>query len=233
MSDDRPDDRPDDALRRLLADARHTEPIPVDVAARLDDVLARLAEGDSPDGEVVDELAGRRRRRRAVRLLGAAAAVIVVGTAAAQFLDVRPSDDAASSSVSADAAGSAATAPDTGGDSGRASDAAGGQSELSTEALPQASAAAPDDRVLGDMVDTGGVVGGVPARFTRLDTEGFSAQVAALQNRLVQRRYALSAQRSDGVEAKQLDGCAPADWGAGTAVVVTYDGEPEIGRAHV
>ena len=101
MSDDRSDDRSDDALRRLLADARHTEPMPVDVAARLDDVLARLAEGDSPDGEVVDELAGRRRRRRAVRLLGAAAAVIVVGTAAAQFLDVSPSDDAASSSVSA------------------------------------------------------------------------------------------------------------------------------------
>ena len=44
----------------------------------------------------------------------------------------------------------------------------------------------------------------------------------------MQRRYALSAQRSDGVEAKQLDGCAPADWGAGTAVVVTYDGEPAV-----
>ena len=38
----------DDALRRLLADARHTEPIPVDVASRLDDVLAGLA-APTPD----------------------------------------------------------------------------------------------------------------------------------------------------------------------------------------
>lgn len=223
MADELPDE-----LRRLLADARHTDPIPVDVAARLDDVLARLAEGEAPDGEVVD-LAGRRRRRRAVQLLGAAAAVILVGTTAAQFLDVGGAGDSASSQVAADAAVAGAEAPDTSGDSGRAEQGAdgGGATAMTPEAAPQAGSASSDE-LMATSTAVGGLVGGVPARFTRLDAAGFSEQVAALQSRVSGARARTYDRVDGGTSAKQLDGCEPADWGQGAAVVVTYDGEPAV-----
>src|SRR5688572_21810095 len=78
----------DERIRRLLAEARHTEPMPEAVAARLDGVLAGLSADRTRLGQqgahedhrapVVD-LAARRRRRTAANLLVAAAAVLVVG----------------------------------------------------------------------------------------------------------------------------------------------------------
>lgn len=221
MASDLPPD--DDALRRLLADARHTEPIPVDVAARLDDVLAQLGEEAEPVEEVAD--LHRRRRLRAVRLLAAAAAVIVVGTGAAQLLDLEGTGTDAASS---DSAASSAQGADTSGDSGRSvapeaaaggstsdgpSDLSGGttggiagDAPLAAEALPQALT--------------------VPPRFSRLTSDDFTGQVARLQARV------RSTQAYDaGVQDRKLDrleaeGCEPADWGPGEAVSVTYDGEP-------
>ncbi len=70
-------------VRRLLADARHTDPMPDDVVARLDRVLAGLAEEPAREAAVV-RLADR--RRRATRLLVAAAAVVVVGFGGAQVI---------------------------------------------------------------------------------------------------------------------------------------------------
>jgi hypothetical protein len=81
----------EERVRRLLADARHREPVPEDVAERLDTVLdslvaQRAADGTaSPDGtgdhtgtgRRGDELASRRRRRVGVGLLAAAAATVV------------------------------------------------------------------------------------------------------------------------------------------------------------
>jgi hypothetical protein len=74
-------------VRRLLADARHRDPIPDDVAGRLDRVLAGLAQvpddgpDDGPDATPaaarVGSLAARRRRRAATALVAAAAAVAV------------------------------------------------------------------------------------------------------------------------------------------------------------
>jgi MYXO-CTERM domain-containing protein len=73
-------------VRRLLADARHLDPMPHDVAGRLDRVLAGLAQGpdDGPDAGPgatpaagVVSLAARRRRRAATALVAAAAAVAV------------------------------------------------------------------------------------------------------------------------------------------------------------
>jgi hypothetical protein len=73
-------------VRRLLADARHTAPMPDDVAARMDRVLASL--GDETPADVTDRqpAAGvvpitAYRRRRAAALLVAAAAVVVGGVA--------------------------------------------------------------------------------------------------------------------------------------------------------
>jgi hypothetical protein len=102
-------------VRRLLAEARHTEPMPDEVAGRMDDVLAGLtattrpAASTSPVGapghasalehdDRVVSLASHRRRRVAGMLV-AAAAIVVGGVAVAQNL---PS----TSSSSADTAGS-------------------------------------------------------------------------------------------------------------------------------
>jgi hypothetical protein len=80
----------DERIRRLLADARHAEPMPDAVVARLDRVLAGLgteraerAERDS-HAQVVDLAA--RRRRTAGNLLVAAAAVVAVGFGITQVL---------------------------------------------------------------------------------------------------------------------------------------------------
>ncbi len=103
-------DPDDDAVRRLLADARHTEPMPADVAARLDDVLADLAQGKAADTDdlspaspptpvhpVVASLAVQR-RRRAAGMLVAAAAIVVGGVVVAQHL---PTSGGSSSEASA------------------------------------------------------------------------------------------------------------------------------------
>lgn len=96
-----------DDVRRLLADARHTGPMPDDVATRMDAVLADLARrpGDastsappSAGGQLVSLAAHR--RRRAGGLLVAAAAIVVGGVVVAQQLP----NDASSSSATAGAA---------------------------------------------------------------------------------------------------------------------------------
>ena len=59
----RGDPQQQEAVRRLLAEARHDEPVPADVAARLDGVLAQLA-AEGPGGRPAPARAGRRRRPR-------------------------------------------------------------------------------------------------------------------------------------------------------------------------
>jgi hypothetical protein len=94
-----------DAVRRLLAEARHDAPMPADVAARMDRVLADLATTPAGAGEPEVELSADpradeslpatgavvtrlpvARRRRAALLLGAAAAIVVGGVVLAQNL---------------------------------------------------------------------------------------------------------------------------------------------------
>ena len=83
----------EDRVRGLLAEARHTAPLPADVAARLERVLADLgeeragsgAERSAADVPAPDPAAATvvplapRRRRRLTTVLVAAAAVTVVG----------------------------------------------------------------------------------------------------------------------------------------------------------
>jgi hypothetical protein len=77
----------EEQVRRLLADTRHTEPLPADIADRLDGVLADLA-AETPADPVVTpirprpsaaDLAAAHRRRTVRSWLVAAAAVVVVG----------------------------------------------------------------------------------------------------------------------------------------------------------
>ncbi len=88
-----------EAVRRLLADARHDGPTPPEVVARLDGVLASLAAErreptETPHAPVVD-LGARRRRMAGVGLL-AAAAVVVAGVAIGQGLPTGSGSDAGS-----------------------------------------------------------------------------------------------------------------------------------------
>ena len=114
---DRPDESPEIAeVRRLLAEARHTEPMPDDVAARMDRVLSGLGD-ETPSvaparpaaAEVIPITAHR--RRRAAQLLVAAAAVVVGGVVVSHWHPSSSSD-----SATTDTAGSEAQAYDSGND---------------------------------------------------------------------------------------------------------------------
>jgi hypothetical protein len=89
-----------DDVRRVLAEARHDDPIPPDVADRLDRVLAGLSSErtEAPaDVQVIPlEL---HRRRRAAGLLVAAAAIVVAGVAVAQHLPSTSSTPASAGST--------------------------------------------------------------------------------------------------------------------------------------
>lgn len=87
MTDEELTPEQDDGVRRLLADARHDEPMPHDVAARLDDVLAglvadRAGDEDAPEPSHVVPL----RRRRWPKVLVAAASVCAIGLGATQVI---------------------------------------------------------------------------------------------------------------------------------------------------
>ena len=99
-----------EAVRRLLADARHDGPPPAEVVARLDETLASLvaergsasSEGDDERTAPVVDLGARRRRMAGIGVL-AAAAVVVAGVAVGQVLP-RAADDSggAESTASSD-----------------------------------------------------------------------------------------------------------------------------------
>lgn len=115
MSDADPTPR-EDAVRRLLAEARHDGPIPDDVAARLDAALADLR-SEAPPRAVGDLAAARRRRARVRTGLVAAAAVVLVGVGisrvdlSGESADAGAGGSADSSATREEAAGEAA-APD-------------------------------------------------------------------------------------------------------------------------
>lgn len=109
MSDPRSDpDSPltpeeDDAVRALLASARHSEPIPPDVVARLDETLSSLTAERRETRAPVVTLASRRRRMAGTLVL-AAAAVVVAGVGIGQVLPSGGSDDSGGSAESATSA---------------------------------------------------------------------------------------------------------------------------------
>jgi hypothetical protein len=119
-------------VRRLLADARHDEPIPTALADRLDTVLTGLTrdEPGSPGMAPVIDLGARRRRRNAAAVLAGAAAVIVAGFVGGQVIDA----GSASSGSAADRSNTEAdkTAPEA---------AAGGEDSLAATPNPDAPAA--------------------------------------------------------------------------------------------
>lgn len=122
-------------VRRLLAAARHDDPIPADVGDRLDRLLADLSSSSSAPAAPVVDLAARRRRRNAGGLLVAAAAVIVGGVVVGQMVDVRGggSDDDAGSAADTSVSRNSSDGQD---DSAEAE--AGGGSQPAPDALAAA-----------------------------------------------------------------------------------------------
>lgn len=198
-----------DAVRRLLADARHDGPPPPDVVDRLDETLASLVaersggltsqdtagaatgHDDRSPGRVVD-LGSRRRRVASIGLL-AAAAVVVAGVALGQALP-RGSNDAADSSAGAQSDSSLAESPRSADDDG-----AGASAEEGGDAGSESDLLEPDAKE--DFMQPG--LAGGPTLFSD-DDEDILGQLAALRpdpSDGRQRLKSLAALRScDGVQ---------------------------------
>jgi hypothetical protein len=132
-----------EAVRRLLADARHDGATPPEVVARLDESLASLVaerrDETATPAPVVD-LAARRRRLAGVGLL-AAAAVVAAGVAIGQALPrMHGSSDAGSAAGESTTSQRDFAAEDSGG-----SDAGGdaGSQEMAPESSRKSGSAAP------------------------------------------------------------------------------------------
>ncbi|CAN5407443.1 hypothetical protein BH11ACT8_BH11ACT8_14800 [soil metagenome] len=202
-------------LRRLLAEARHGEPIPVDVANRLDRVLEQLAE-EEPDalpasGRLHDELAARR-RRRVTALLVAAAAVVVVGVGIGQV-----TKDTASDEASPAASGSAADAQDS------VDGLASGGAELATKPSPGESAPSVAQGPKADTKTSGQLLAPV-----RLSERGFAREAVRFARRPGYR--AVDAQPVSGADLSSAEAfmCPAADWGEGKLLAALYDGVPTV-----
>jgi hypothetical protein len=207
----------EDEIRRLLADARHTEPMPDDVVARVDRVLADLRRNERRRRTPTPvDLAAARRRRRARGLLVAAAAVVVVGIGIDRIdLTTAGSDDSASTADSgADSeAGSVGAADGGGRDGGR---------DLATQPQ-QAHDDAPGPSGTQELARMATV---------RLSSDDFGAGVRQARREVVAdtvaaRAYASSSQAlRRGLD--QLDGgsvvCSFGDWGRGRFVPARYGG---------
>lgn len=135
----------------MLADARHDEPVPPEVAARLDEALAGLRAEEPSDTNVVPL---RRRAGRLPRYLLAAAAVVAIGYGSTQVIGNTlggATDDGGS------AGGSVAE------DSGADRDAASGEAPSGADDAPPPEAFVPLDEL--------GVEGLEPIRRATLDQD--------------------------------------------------------------
>lgn len=217
---DSPDLTPEhDAVRRLLADARHVGPTPPEVVARLDEALAALvADRSTATAEVTQDLAGAgvddgprapvvdlaaRRRRFVGTGLLAAAAVVVAGVALGQVLPGgQGSDDAGSSAGGADR--STSMAED---DAGAQADGKAGASS-SQEMAPQSKSASPSP------------LAAVPT-LSSTDPE-LAEQVEALRSTpsspRAERRQTLDLMRT----------CSVPELGKGRRVTAQVDGQPGV-----
>jgi hypothetical protein len=191
----------EERVRRLLADARHTEPMPDDVVARLDAVLADLAEESAPSVTVVTSLdAARRRRGRGRALLVAAAAVTVLGVGTPALMNALDGMGVASNDSAATGGAPEAATGEKGARDSSQGDVEPGAAGDQFQEAPSPAAASP------------------PAA---LSSQAFKAQV---------KKYAgdADARLRDGEtqDYSTTSACAPQQaWGSGRLLPATYDGE--------
>lgn len=210
-----------EAVRRLLADARHDGPPPPEVVARLDDTLASLvaersagsadasaeAGGDTSPGRVVD-IGSRRRRVAGIGLL-AAASVVVAGVALGQVLPRGggDADDSGAGSASDSSLAEAPTSEDDGGaESGDSAGAAEDPGAMSSELAPDAK------RPLADA-----------PRLSSADDDFLDQQLLALRPMASARSRV-----QDPGEADALGDCLMAGIGPGRRAYTTLDDVPVV-----
>lgn len=214
------------AVQRLLADAAGPEPVPAEVAERLDATLAELQAQRADDaaalvstgvaeehGVVIprDELAARRRGKARI-LLAAAAVVAVVGVGAGLVNDQSGDDTAAADKITSEdlARPEEASAGGVTQDDGMA--APSDSSELSSaDQEPEG----PVQRVTSDE----------PLRVIRADH--LQDDLVALQHMTLSDPTAVD-YSGETFAAPQDFVCGPADFGAGYLVAVEYDGRPAV-----
>ena len=197
-----------EAVRRLLADARHAGPPPPEVVARLDETLAALvadrgsapladAPATSPErtAPVVD-LSARRRRLAGVGLL-AAASVVVAGVAIGQVLPRGASDEGSSAGSDSSLADSQTEAQQE----GESDDSGAGSSEQAPELLKSPSATP---------------FAGVPT---------ISASDPALEQRLVDLRTEAVARSQDLGSVDAVISCTLPGLGQGRRLLAQVDGQ--------
>ena len=188
----------EESVRALLRGARHTEPTPEHVVARLDARLAELTahRDDSPAATVVPLAA--RRRRRAASLLVAAAALVAGGVALPQLLPSGEFD----------------AATDTGGTvaEGQADDSGEGHAEAGEDPHATSAEAAPRESPLsgGTQLRTN-KDSGLP----RLSSDGSLERQAA---------EALGSLPLGDTATDNAAGCVVPTTVPGRRVPVTYDG---------
>ncbi len=205
----------DDVVRRLLAEARHDEPMPSEVAERLDRVLAQLGETSGASEEPApDELAARRRRRAASVLL-AAAAVVVAGVGFGQ-LDRTSSEDLASGSRAEDSMDSTTNDQEAPSAQGGGTAEGSGDSGAAATAPEVASAPAPATAKTG--------------RAFALDSDRFGVQVERLRRTALTASADASTLSSFAYRSAVRRGfaCPPAPYGEGQLLAVRYDRAPAV-----
>ncbi|GAA4705266.1 hypothetical protein [Nocardioides conyzicola] len=192
----------EEQVRRLLADARHDEPLPGEVADRLDRVLAEL-QGEDRRTPPPADLAARRRRRAARNLILAAAAVVVVG------VGIRTVDPTVLGGQSADDSGSAGSALESAPKD--QDDAGGGRA----------------DRYLLSLVGPPVVLGSedFDRQVRRLNGDQYSANAPAAPAPSAANLQSGDAPTTDGTERTGRTWCNDPAWGRGQRVAVRYDGE--------
>lgn len=194
-----------EAVRRLLADARHDGPPPPEVLARLDDTLASLvaerAGAHTSPGRVVD-IGSRRRRVAGIGLL-AAASVVVAGVALGQVLPRGGGDsnDSSAGSASDSSLAEAPTSEDGGDEGGDSAGAAEDPGSMSSELAPDAK------RPLTDA-----------PRLSSVDDDFLDQQLLALRPMAAAR-----SQVQDPGEAAVLGDCLMAGIGPGRRAYTTLD----------
>ncbi len=189
-------------VRRLLADARHTEPTPDAVVARLDRVLTDLAEEPSREATVV-RLADRRRRAATMLVVAAASVAAVVGIGAViSNTGGGQADMADSGDAEMDEAPAAAAEEDT---------ESGSQNRVSDGSALYATRKRMPYELQSD-------------RFAR-GAEALKAQAAALRDFSGDEDQAApELANGDLARVQGRTVCDPGAWGGGTYLAVVYDG---------
>lgn len=193
----------DEAVRRLLAEARHDAPMPDDVAARLDGVLADLA-GEPTRVRPVTDLATR--RRRVARILVAAAAVVAVGTGLQQIVGPQSADESASPTADSEAGADRLQLDDE----GEGEEAAESEAGAALSTVPQT---------------------GANRELPRLRVDEFAADVDELRGGAQALEGAQTydgSARTGGAYEASGKACGVDDWGQGTFVPVRYDRAPAV-----